>query len=194
MKGLRILLIGLVLLSAGCAFTPQAVVLKPELLPVSARIGQGQPVLVTVVDERPRSTLGTRGARGVGAELTIAGDLLEVVRKAISDGLQNQGFSPTTEKSVDGPELRVEVRNLDYRVVVGFWAGTLSTECGLKAICIQGSARPFEQLYRGEYQESVQVVQTEEANEKYINAAVSKAINALLQDSRLTQCLTDRRT
>lgn len=86
----------------------------------------------------------------------------------------------------------MEIRNLDYRVVVGFWAGTLSTECGLKAICIHGSARPFEQLYRGEFQESVQVVQTAEANQKYINAAVSKAINALLQDPRLIQCLAQQ--
>lgn len=189
MKGFWILLIGLVLLSSGCAFTPQAVVLKPELMSVSAPIGQGQPVLLTVVDERPRSTLGTRGAQGVGAELTIAGDLTEVVRKTVSDGLQQQGFRPTMERPTDGRELRVEIRNLDYRVVVGFWAGTLSTECGLKAICIHGSARPFEQLYRGEFQESIQVVQTAEANEKYLNAAVSKAINSLLQDSKLTHCL-----
>jgi uncharacterized lipoprotein YajG len=189
MKWFWLFLVGFVLLNSGCAFTPQAVVIKPELVPVSTAAGQGHCVLITVADERPRSTLGTRGGEGVGAELTVAGDLTEVVRKTINDGLQQRGFSPIAEKSIDGRELRVEIRNLDYRIVQGFWSCTLSTECGLKAICMHGSARPFEQLYRGEFQESIQVVQSAEQNEKYVNTAISKAINSLLQDSKLIQCL-----
>ena len=189
MKGFSVILVAIFLLNSGCAFNPQAVALKPELVPVSSVVGQGQPVLLIVADERPRSTLGTRGFQGSGAELTIAGDLTTAVRTAINDGLQQQGFKPTSEKPTDGRELRVEIRNLDYRLITGMWSGTLNTECGLKAICIRGSARPFEQLYRGEFQESVQVVQSEEENEKYVNTAVSKAINSLLQDSKLTQCL-----
>lgn len=188
-KALGVLLIGCVLLSSGCAFTPQSVVLKPEVAPASVAVSQGQPVLLTVVDERPRSTLGTRGAMGVGAELTVAGELTEAVRKAITEGLQSKGFTLVTEKPADGRELRVEIRNLDYRVVVGFWVGTLNAECGLKAVCILGPDRPFEQLYRGEVQDSVMVVQTAEANEKYINAAVSKAVNSLLQDPKLAEAL-----
>lgn len=179
----------LVLLTSGCAFTPQAVVLKPDIQPTLAPVGEGRTVLVTVVDERPRSTLGTRGARGVGAELTVQGDLTKVVETAVADGLQRQGFVVTPDKPSDGRELRVEIRNLDYGVTVGFWAGSLRTECGLKAVCIIGSTRPYEQLYRGEHQESVQVVQTAEANEQYLNIALSKAINSMLQDPRLSQSL-----
>lgn len=189
MKRSWILLIVSVLLSSGCAYTSQAVTLKPEIQPPSVSIGQGKPVLLTVVDERPRSTLGTRGVRGVGAEITVAGDLTGTVRNSLADGFQHQGFKPTSDKPTDGRELRVEIRNLDYRVTQGFWSGTLNTECGLKATCIIGSARPYEQLYRGEFEESIQFAQTAEANEKYINSAVSRAINLLLQDSRLSRCL-----
>ena len=125
----------------------------------------------------------------MGADLTLAQDLPTIVRSAVSDGLQRQGFTPKTEKPADGRELRVEIRNLDYGVNVGFWTGTLRTECGLKAICVLGTDRPYERLYRGEVEETVLVVQGAEANNKYVNEALSKALNELLQDSQLSQCL-----
>ena len=89
----------------------------------------------------------------------------------------------------DVHELRVEIRSLDYYVTQGFWAGTLRTECALKAYCVIGDSRPYENLYRGEHQESVQIVQSEEANQRYINLAVSNAINALLEDPQLIRSL-----
>jgi uncharacterized lipoprotein len=186
-----ITVIALASLTTGCAFTAQAVKLQPQIQVTESSRGRGHPVQVTVVDERPRSTLGTRGARGVGAELTVEGDLVNIVRSSISDGLKRQGFIPTRDKTPDGRELRVEIRNLDYGVTVGFWAGSLRTECGLKGICIQGDRRPYEQLHRGEYHESVQVVQTAESNNVYVNAALSKALNALLQDQPLSACLAE---
>jgi uncharacterized lipoprotein len=152
-------------------------------------VGQDQKVLINVVDERPRSTLGTRGVRGIGAEIGVEGNLCGPVRNAISSGLKRQGFSPDDTRPADGRELRVEIRNLEYTVIQGFWAGTLRTECGLKAVCIMGNTRPFENLYRGEFQESIQVIQSEEANDRYINSAVSSAINALLNDPQLMRCL-----
>ena len=187
-----IVLVALVVLAPACAFTPQAVVLKPEIQPALASNFQGRTVYLTVVDERPRQTLGTRSVRGLGAELTVAGDLTNVVRTAVANGLRRQGFVITSHRDADGHELRVEIRNIDYNVTQGFWAGTLRVECGLKAICIVGSARPYERLYRGEDMEKVQFVQGNQANEKYVNSAISKAINSLLRDSELINCLAQK--
>lgn len=187
-----IILAMLAVLTPACVWTPQAVILKPEIQPIHGSIGQGRTVLLTVVDERPRTTLGTRAVKGMGAELTVQGDLTSVVRTALADGLQLQGFVITSDKPADGRELRVEIRNLDYGVTMGFWAGSLRTECGLKAICLINSKRHYEHLYRGEHQESVQVVQSAEANEKYLNIALSKAINLLLQDPQLSHCLAQQ--
>jgi uncharacterized lipoprotein YajG len=145
-----------------------------------------------VVDERPRQTLGTRSFNGIGAELTVGGDFTNVVRTALADGLQRQGFMVTSRKTSDVHELRVEIRNLDYGLTQGFLANTLRVECGLKAICIIGSERPDERLYRGKDMEKVQFIQGNQANEKYINTAISRAINALLQDSELINCLAQK--
>lgn len=176
--------------AAGCAFQPhKPVVINPELAVKPKAIGQNKALLVNVVDERPRSTLGTRGVRGVGAEIGVDGDIRVPIRRAVSDGLKQHGFSPAAAQVSDGRELRIEIRNLDYGITQGFWAGTLRTECGLKAVCIVGNARPYEQLYRGEFQTSLQVVQPEDANERYINSAVTDAVNAMLNDDALMQCL-----
>lgn len=191
MRRIHLFLAVLTFAVSGCAFSPQAVVIRPQLAPPVSTAATGQAVAIRVVDERPRSTLGTRGAQGVGAELTIAGNLQDIVAAALADGLRQRGFAPTLESTREGRELRVEIRNLDYRLVVGFWAGTLATECGLKAVCIRGSERPFEQLYRGEFGESIQVVQGDEANNRYVTEAVSRALNAMLGDPRLLQCLAN---
>jgi hypothetical protein len=89
----------------------------------------------------------------------------------------------------DARVLRVEIRDLTYKADMGFWAGTLNVDCALKAICQIGQSRPVEKLFRGEHQESIQVVQGEDANIKYVNDAVSKAVNELLGDPELEQCL-----
>jgi len=144
---------------------------------------------LNVVDERPKKTLGTVGARGVGADISIEGDLVAAVQQALSDGLSKLNFKPSTTRGATQAELRVEIRTLDYTVIMGFWAGTLRVDTGLKAICIKGIARPYEKLHSGEFVESVQVVQPQESNAKYINAAVSAAVNSLLADSALVTCL-----
>jgi uncharacterized lipoprotein len=189
MKNLWLLSGLLLLVVSGCVWTPQAVMVKPDVQTVSDAPVQGKQILLTVVDERPRDSLGTRGVKGVGAHLTVAGDLNDVVRQSVSNGLAQRGLMVTPNKTPDGRELRVEIRNLDYEVTQGFWTGSLRANCSLKGICIIGSTRPYENLYRGQLQENVMVTQSSSANEKYINAVISQAINELLKDERLLQCL-----
>ena len=191
MKAHWIFVATLFLLITGCAFTPQAIKLQPNIQVTESSLGRDRPLQINVFDERPRSTLGTRGVRGVGAELTIEGDLVAIVRGSISDGMKRKGFAPQAERTPDAREIRVEIRNLDYTVTQGFWSGSLRTDCSLKAICIRGSSRPYEQLYRGEVQVDVMAVQTDEENIRYVNDAVSRALNALLQDEQLSACLAE---
>jgi len=59
----------------------------------------------------------------MGADLTIEGDLVEIVSDSLSKGFIAQGFQIT--KSSEGTtklkELRVEFRSLEYRVIRGFF-------------------------------------------------------------------------
>lgn len=180
-----VLLLSVLSLSA-CAFQKQAIRLQPVVNVPQSEIGAGKLTMISVVDERPRVTLGTRGVGGMGEQLTVEGDLGRIVQSAIAEGLQRQGFN------IDGPlenQLRVEIRSLDYSVNSGFWAGKLNVEFLLKGVCVKNGARPYEQIYRGEYRTNVQVAQGAEANNSYVNDAVNSAINALLGDRQLMQCL-----
>ena len=183
MKRLLVILLLVGAITSGCAFaTHKAVVVNPDVAVTESDMGQGKMILTNVFDERPKTVLGTRGVRGIGSEIGVEGNLCQPIKKSINDGLKRASFSPVETRTADGRELRVEIRNLDYAIIQGFWAGTLRTNCGLKAVCVIGNNRPYENLYRGEFEESIQVIQSEEANERYINLAVSKAINALLND------------
>jgi uncharacterized lipoprotein len=175
---------------SGCAFAPQAVIISPQIDVQESEVGANHSVNLNVIDERPRRTLGTRGVRGVGADLTIEGDLAATVQKALAEGLTKQRFKPLIDSNPESRELRVEIRNLDYTVIMGFWSGTLKVDISLKAICMRGSQRPYEQLHRGEIAESVQVVQSAQANNSYISQAVSAAVNSLLKDQKLFTCLS----
>jgi uncharacterized lipoprotein len=141
--------------SSGCVWAPQAVIISPQVDVQASEVGADRSIHLNVVDERPRKTLGTRGVRGVGADLTIEGDLVTTIQKALIEGLAKQRFKPLLDSNPESRELRLEIRNLDYTVIMGFWTGTLKVDISLKAICIRGSQRPYEQLHRGEVTESV---------------------------------------
>ena len=190
MKAYCIVIFGFIVIMSGCAFAPQAVKIKPAPQITSTMVGEGKSIVVTVIDERPRKTLGTRGVRGAGAEITIDGDLPLIIQESLIGGLRQQGFTPTPNNLSEPRQLRAEIRNLDYEVIMGFWAGTLRTAFGLKAFCILGGNRPYEKLYLGESRDYIQVVQGQESNEEHINAAVSNALNELFQDPLLNKCLT----
>lgn len=175
---------------SGCAFQAQSIAIQPTVDIAPSKIGKGSPVFVNVVDERPKKTLGTVGARNVGADITIDGDVSASVKKAVSEGLTRLSFKTIGGRIAEDAELRVEIRNLDYNLIVGFWVGTLRIDTGLKAICIRNGLRPYERLHNGEFVESVQVVQGQQANVKYVNLAMSAAVNSMLADNELMECLS----
>lgn len=59
---------------------------------------------------------------------------------------------------------------------------SLRAQCALNAICQVGLTRTYDKLFRGEHEESVQVVQGTDAN-----------VNQLVDDPELSQCLATQR-
>jgi len=174
---------------SGCAFTPQAVQVKPEVRLNNATAAAGQVVNVAVVDERPSKNLGQRGAHNVGADLTVQAELSEIVGSAIKEGLEKEGFKPSAQGDEPSAKLKVEVRSLEYKVISGFWSGTIRSECAMKALCKSSSGAEYEKFYSGVFEKSIQVIATEKENDAYVSASVSDAVNKLLNDRDLGRCL-----
>jgi hypothetical protein len=183
----------LVMGASSCAWTAQKAQLKPQVTVQSADLGGGSSVYVHTVDERQSDVLGNRGAGAVGAEISASSaEIVSVVDQSLVSGLRNLGFATVSQPAADVPELRVEVRALNYKVAMGFWAGALDVDAAMKAICIQGKDRGHEQLHRGHYEDSIQVVQSASNNDEYINKALSSAIDEILRDRPLLDCLAKR--
>jgi uncharacterized lipoprotein YajG len=158
---------------------------KPVINIPSASVGEGRSVFLTVSDERTLSVLGGRG----GAEVTVGPNLAETVQSSISEGLQRQGFKPISSAEANSPELHVEIRDIFYVITRGILTDNLRVACGLKVVCSNGCSRLYEKLCRGERLENISSTPTEAENEVYVNDALSKAINSVLQDQQLIQSL-----
>lgn len=194
---LGVLTLCLAPLMFGCAFTPQQVHFEPQVRQAATITPSPTPTTLPAIslvtsDERTSSAIGSRGLGvGMSAEITTTDDIAALVHGQVSTALTAQGFK-LSDASPDASrnELRVEVRNLEYKVTPGIITGHLRAESALKGICSSGGRRGYEHLYRGESTEEVFVVQFAESNAKHLNVALSKALEQLIADRPLTNCLS----
>ena len=152
-----------------------------------------QEVSVIVVDLRPSDIIGHRGISGTaygGANLTLTGDIAEIVQTVVTTGLGNQGFKVTaTQRASYGRQLRVDIVNLSYSVVPGILTGTLRSESTLRGQCIDDKVPQYDRVHRGVSEEQIFFSQFAGENAAHVNAAMSGAVNALLSDAELMSCL-----
>lgn len=190
-RTLRVVSLCALLGMGGCAWTAQNVNLNPAVDIATGSVGTGKAVYVSVDDERASPILGHKVPTG-GGEIRTVQEPDVVVRDAFMKGLRQLGFEIAAEPSDGVPQLDVELRAIDYKITQGFWSGGLYVDVALKALCKLGPTVRYDSLYRGHHEENIQVVQSQENNESYINDALSQAINATLRDQRLIQCLASK--
>jgi uncharacterized lipoprotein YajG len=177
-------------MGSGCAFQSQAVKIHPDVKSTATVSGDGKGVRLSVDDERPSKVIGQRGVGGAGADITVDGDLVTIVSTAILTGLNQRNFSASNSTG-NGAQLRVEIRNLSSKNIMGFWAGTLRDEFSLKGICKSGKGTDYEQMYNGVFETSIQVVPTGDANDKYVSQAVTDSVDKLVSDDQMLRCLSE---
>lgn len=182
-----LMLIGLGL--SACAYTPQTAVISPEVNLVESNEGHGASVVVKVVDERSDKVLGHRGsATFKGAEITTNQDIESLIREEILRGLAKKGFNPIKCSSDSKPNLKVEIRLIEYSTSTGFWTGGIHTKAALKAIA-NVNGKTYENIYRVDNEKRVVVVPTASANQKYLNELVTDILSKLFQDDELISTL-----
>jgi len=120
MSMLHRLLLGLTavvsLTLVGCALSPQQLSPQPKLIAQLNPIGQGQPVVVRVVDGRPSPVLGTRG--GLYAQtstISVQGqDILPKLQAQAEAAVRLLGFTPTPN-AYNAPQLTLTLAELKYQ-------------------------------------------------------------------------------
>ncbi|MBR0347478.1 MAG: hypothetical protein IJI03_19700 [Rudaea sp.] len=164
--------------------------IHPDVKSSATINGGGKGVQLSVRDERPSKVIGQRGVGGAGADMTVEGDLVNIVSGAVLSGLSQRNFSASN--TGDGAaQLRVEIRNLSSKNIMGFWSGTLRDEFSLKGACKSSKGTDYEEMYNGVFETSLQVVPTGEANDKYVSQAVADSVNKLVSDDKMLRCLAE---
>mgnify|MGYP001813245731 CR=1 FL=1 len=195
MKIARIgLLVLALVLASGCAFTPQTVVIEPEIVVGESDIGHGIQVGVYVVDERTNKELGRRGTGAMkGAAITTEQDVAEVFGIAIIEGLDKKGFNATLvgSASTDATALiRVDIRNIEYETSMGFWTGGVHVRGSMKGTATKGS-ESYDKFYQVDDEKRVVVVPGADSNAQMINTTVSAMIQEMFNDVDLFDFLAN---
>jgi uncharacterized lipoprotein len=186
----RALFLSCILLVNGCAYTPQKVLIDPDCNISLSNIGKGKSVAVKVVDERPKETIGHRGAGYLtGAEITTDQDISSVIYDEVEGALERKGFKAVSFTEEEKRFLKIEVRLIDYSTSAGFWHGYLHTKSAMKVFAKNG-VDSYEKLYREENEENLWFVPGDEHNVELINIIVGDVIEQMFSDSQLLNLLT----
>src|SRR5262245_54938781 len=89
-----------------CAITPQSVHFTPDVAVAPSAVGAGHVISLRVTDGRDSPALGYRGNGANGARISSSDDLPEVIRLALTSGLEQQGFV-LAENRADVPLLAI---------------------------------------------------------------------------------------
>lgn len=178
----------ILILLAGCAFTPQEAVITTNVAVNESNIGNNMTVALIISDERPGKLAGNRGAgMGVGAEITLA-DVKTPVTTEVEKGLKGHGFRPSKGDADTPRRMKVEIRVVELKFSTGFFTGGYFPRAAIKAIATNNKER-MEKFYRAEKEERSVFVHTEEANNKLLSEVLSETLSQLVNDRELMKFL-----
>jgi uncharacterized lipoprotein len=167
----------------GCALSPQELSPQPKLNAPLAAVGQGQPVLVRVVDERTSPLLGTRG--GLYPETSSisvpAEKLLPKLQAEVEAAVRLLGFTPSSS-AVNAAQLTVTLVELRYQSPKD---SVYVTEADITATLradIQNAGRRYSGRYAASTNQRFGMAPNQQSNTELVSTVLSNALTRLFSD------------
>lgn len=177
---------------AGCAHSPQQLDPSPKLNSEISPVGQGQPVVVRVVDGRSSPTLGTRG--GLYPEtsaVSVPGAKLVPKLQAQSEAaIRLLGFTPSAN-AYNAPQLTLTLAELKYQSPK---EGLYVTEANIGAtfrIEVQNGGRRYTGRYGATLNQRFGMAPNEQTNTKLVSDVLSDALTRVFKDQNIGQLLAE---
>lgn len=174
----------------GCAHSPQNLQPQPKLTARLAPVGQGQPVVVRVVDGRPSPVLGTRG--GLYPEtsaISVQGqDILPRLQAEAEAAVRLLGFTPSAN-AYNAPQLTLTLAELKYQSPK---EGAYVTEADISATFradVQNSSRRYSGRYGASLNQRFGMAPNQETNTKLVSDVLSDALTRTFKDPTIGQLL-----
>lgn len=174
----------------GCAHSPQNLQPQPKLMAPLSAVGQGQPVVVRVVDGRQSPVLGTRG--GLYPEtsaISVQGqDILPRLQAEAEAAVRLLGFTPSPN-AYNAPQLTLTLAELKYQSPK---EGMYVTEADISATFradVQNSSRRYSGRYGASLNQRFGMAPNQETNTKLVSDVLSDALTRTFKDPTIGQLL-----
>ncbi|MBO3274953.1 YajG family lipoprotein [Pseudomonas schmalbachii] len=178
---------------SGCALSPQQLNPQPVFKGPITAVGQGQPVVVRVVDGRPNTSLGTRG--GLYAEtsaITVRSqDVIPKLQAQAEAAVRLLGFTPSPN-AYNAPQLTLTLAELKYQSPK---EGMYVTEADIGAtfrVDVQNSVRRYSGRYGASLNQRFGMAPNEATNSKLVSDVLSDALTRVFKDPTIGQTLNQR--
>ncbi len=180
------------LVLTGCALSPQQLSPQPKLKSELIAVGQGQRVVVRVVDQRPSPDLGTRG--GLYAETSAvsvpSAKVLPQLQAQSEAAVRLLGFVPS-QPNGNTPQLTVILDSLKYQSPK---EGLYVTEANIAATFkaeVQNSSRRYNGRYTATLNQRFGMAPNQATNTKLVSDVLSDALTRLFKDPTIGQLLAE---
>lgn len=177
----------------GCANSPQQLSPQPVVIERLAPVGQGQAVVVKVVDGRASPILGTRG--GLYPETSTVSvngqELLPRLQGQAEAAVRLLGFTPTPN-AYGAPQLTLTLTDLRYQTPAG---NPYATEANITASIradVQNSSRRYSGRYSAMLNQRFGMSPNEETNTRLVSEVLSDALTRTFKDPTIGQMLNNQ--
>jgi len=178
---------------AGCAHSPQQLDPVPKLKDPIAPMGQGQPVIVRVVDNRSSQTLGTRGGLypETSAIVVPGARLLPKLQAQVEAGVRLMGFTPSLN-AYGAPQLTLTLADLRYQSPKDDLYVTEATIVATLLVEVRNSNRSYNGRYSASLNQHFGMAPNEQTNNQLVSDVLSDALTRLFKDQNIGQLLQAR--
>lgn len=181
-----------VLALAGCAHSPQQLDPSPKLTSEISPVGQGQPVVVRIVDGRSSPTLGTRGGLypETSAVSVPGAKLLPKLQAQSEAAVRLLGFTPSAS-AYNAPQLTLTLADLKYQSPK---EGLYVTEANIGAtfrVEVQNGGRRYTGRYGATLNQRFGMAPNEQTNTKLVSDVLSDALTRVFKDQNIGQLLAE---
>ena len=174
----------------GCAHSPQQLDPNPKLNGTINPVGQGQPVVVRVVDARPSPTLGTRGGLypETSAVIVPSAKVIPKLQAQTEAAVRLLGFMPSPN-AYNAPQLTLTLAELKYQSPK---EGLYVTEANIGAtlkIEVQNAGKRYNGRYGASLNQRFGMAPNEQTNTKLVSDVLSDALTRVFRDDNIGRLL-----
>lgn len=183
-------LVILVILLAGCAYSPQQITVSPVINTETESYGAGRGLTISVEDARSNKALGSRGGTYKDTSLiTIDNGLEQAIKRVAKAEFAVQGFNVNTSEA-DTSSVAVIVNTLNYDMRKKTVGKTIYLAAVLQVVATVGN-ETYTRKYKTNTSHKTAMTPGMAQNEEMINDILSKTLVRLFSDPELKTFLSN---